>query len=353
MRPATPVAYNRHFENFMLFCTVVSFQIESISVEQLLVYCEFLYSNSYSPSAIANAMAGVKSRLQSYGFQVSVFSDVRITFYLKSLKLQQPLRDKLPCIIDFALLRKIIHACDKFSHPVLFKSIYLVAFYSFLRISNLVPHSVVSFSPLEKLARGDVFFGPPGLLLLIKWSKSMQNRNKAMLIKLPSIFDRQICPVYHVHKLLQITPGHQDSPLFQIEVHGTWVPLTDSRVRKHFKSILTFLQLHDRNITFHSFRKSGASLAFQGQTSLQSIKAHGTRSSDTVWIYIVQNQDGSAEVAQTLTNSGSSLIALGPWGAFCYNQQNNVAFEGLVYHFLFVLVTLSQILISEVLHYSL
>ena len=190
--------------------------------------------------------------------------------------------------------------CEKFSHPLLFKSIYLVAFYSFLRLSNLVPHSIRTYSPLEQLARGDVFFGPPGLQVLVKWSKTMQNRNKAMLIKLPAISDLQICPVHHLQQLLHTTPGNQDSPLFQVKVHDTWVALTDSKVRKHLKDVLISLQMHNKNITFHSFRKSGAFLAFQGQVSLQSIKAHGTWSSDTVWRYIVQNHDGSAEVAHTL-----------------------------------------------------
>ena len=196
--------------------------------------------------------------------------------------------------------------CEALPHPIIFKSVYLVAFYSFLRISNLVPHSIAAFSPLEQLARGDVFFAPPGLQLLITWSKTLQNRNKVIVIKLPAIKNVAICPVYHIKQLLQLLPGDQDSPLFQIPCYGKWVPLTDSRVRKHFKDVLIKLKLHNKGITFHTFRKSGASLAFQGNASLQSIKAHGTWSSETVWRYIIQNQDGSAEVAHTLASLASS-----------------------------------------------
>ena len=106
--------------------------------------------------------------------------------------------------------------------------------------------------------------------------------------------------MYHVLQLLQLTAGGQDSPLFQIECHGTWVPLAVSRLRERFKDILKILKLEVKNITFHTYRKSAATLAFQGRASLQSIKAHGTWASDTVWRYITQNQDGSAEVADTL-----------------------------------------------------
>ena len=115
-----------------------------------------------------------------------------------------------------------------------------------------------------------------------------------------------LCPVTAVKHLLSTTPGHCDSPLFQIKLYGSWVPLTDSRVRKHFKNILTRLNLDKSGITFHYFRKSGATLAFNANASLQSIKAQGTWSSDTVWQYIVQNQDASAEVATTLASIAST-----------------------------------------------
>ena len=148
MRPSTQAAYNRHFRNFLLFCTFLAIAIETLSVEQLLSYCEFLYCNQYSPSAIANALAGLKSRMQSYGLKVSVFSDIRINYFLKSLRLRQPFRAKMPHLIDFKLLRQISQACIKLPHQLLFRSVYL---------SNLVPHSVRTFSPLQHLARGDVF----------------------------------------------------------------------------------------------------------------------------------------------------------------------------------------------------
>ena len=235
MRPSTQVAYNRHFRNFLLFLTYAAIVIEQLSLQQLLSYCEFLHINGHSASAIANALAGIKSRMQSYGLQVAVFSDVRVNYFLKSLRLNQPSRLKMPHIIDFALLRKIVYQCNSYPHSMLFRSVYLVAFYSFLRISNLVPHSIHTFSPLHQLARGDVFFAPPGVHLLIKWSKTLQNKDKAVILKLPTVSDVNICPVHHLRFLLHSTPGHQDSPLFQVQLYNNWVPLTDSRVRKHLK----------------------------------------------------------------------------------------------------------------------
>ena len=106
MRPSTQNAYIRHFRNFLKVTTFLIIVLETLTVEQLLTYCEFLYSNQYSHSTIANALAGIKSKMQSYGLKVVVFSDIRINYFLKSVRLDQPFKVKMPHLIDFKLLRQ-------------------------------------------------------------------------------------------------------------------------------------------------------------------------------------------------------------------------------------------------------
>ena len=272
----------------------------NMNTEQILVFLEFLVRNGYSNYLISNVIAAVKSRLQAFGVDVCQWDSSRISYFCKALVHNAPMKVNLPKIINFNMLKQIILACDRFPEPVLFKAVYLMAFYSFLRISNLVPHSIQQYCRMEQLSRGDVFFAPPGLHILVKWTKTLQKRNRAVMLKLPTISQQIICPVSAIRQLLMATPGGQDAPLFQTVYNHKYVPLTDSKVRKHFKDVLTYLNWHTCGITFHSFRRSGASLAFQGDASVDSTKAHGTWSSDTVWRYIVQNQDGSSQVAATL-----------------------------------------------------
>ena len=141
---------------------------------------------------------------------------------------------------------------------------------------------------------------------MVKWTKTLQKNDKAVVIKIPTIPGSILCPVQAVRDLLRLTPGGEDLPLFQVKLYQNWVPLTDTRLRKHFSNILCRLNLHRSGITFHTFRKSGATLAFNANASLQSIKAQGTWSSDTVWTYIVQNQDASAEVAAIMAAASST-----------------------------------------------
>ena len=66
---------------------------------------------------------------------------------------------------------------------------------------------------------------------------------------------------------------------------GAFVPLTDSAARKHLKKVSTVLQL-PTPLTFHLFRRSGTTWAFQHGVPMQDIMSHGTWTSDCVWRYV-------------------------------------------------------------------
>ena len=173
-------------------------------------------------------------------------------------------------------------------------------FFSFLRISNLVPHSIKAFSPIEQMARGDVFFAPPGIHLLIKWSKTIQTRDTIRILKIPSLGSSPLCPVQAIKHLLLITPGTKNDPLFQIKNEAAqWVPLTDTKVRRNFTQILTRVGLQHSGMSLHTFRHSGATLAFNSNVSIQNIQSHGTWTSDCVWRYIIQDHNASQQVAES------------------------------------------------------
>ena len=127
----------------------------------------------------------------------------------------------------------------------IFKAAFLLPFFSFLRILNLVPHSMHTFNPLEQLARADLFFVPPGAHIFMKWSKTLQSRNQICLLKILSLNKSILCPVTALKNLLSITPSGDNKPLFQIKYRQKWVPLTDSRLRRALASILLSLNLHN------------------------------------------------------------------------------------------------------------
>ena len=126
----------------------------------------------------------------------------------------------------------------------------------------------------------------------------MQMRDSVKLLKLQSLQSSPLCPVQALKNLLLLSPGNQDTPLFQVKNDkAQWVPLTDTKTRHNFHQILSRLRLQNSKISLHTFRRSGATLAFNSNVSIQNIQSHGTWTSDCVWKYIVQDHNASQQVA--------------------------------------------------------
>ena len=84
---------------------------------------------------------------------------------------------------------------------------------------------------------------------------------------------------------MQKIPASDNDPLFLVLKKKGLVPLTDSVARKHLKDVCRSLNL-EKPVTFHDFRRGGASWAFQNGVPLEQIMKHGTWKSDAVWSYL-------------------------------------------------------------------
>ena len=154
----------------------------------------------------------------------------------------------------------------------MFSAIYLLAFFSFLRLSNIVTHSTSTFDLSRHLARDDIIFGQDLAIIVVKWSKTNQFRHKVTRISIPVLSGSSLCPVAALKVLLQAVPSTQNDPLFTISKQNSLVPLTDSMVWKHFKRIIRILHWQHFNFTFYSFRRSRASWAYQHGVPIDAIK---------------------------------------------------------------------------------
>ena len=104
----------------------------------------------------------------------------------------------------------------------------------------------------------------------------------------------------------------QQTPYLKKKHKERWVPLSDTRLHKHFSLILQELNLHNQSITLHSLRPSSATLAFNSNVSLQNIQNHGTWTSGCVWSYITQDHQASDSVALASgTSHTNRLLILG------------------------------------------
>ena len=296
-RPSTDRNYTSMFRLFLAFTIFMKLNVFQLTPLMILAYLQFLESNNTSSSAMSNHLSAIKAKLSLLGVSIQPFQDSRIKYFQKAMTLHRPFKAQLKKVIDIDTLQLIVRTCDSTYMGQVFKAVYTLAFFSFLRLSNLVPHSVQAFSPLYHLARGDIIVANPGMHIVIKWSKTIQSRNMVKILKIPTLGANHICPVTAIKNLLAITPGSKNDPLFQYKTLKGWAPLTDTQVRRHFHLILKKLNLHKSNLTFHAFRCSGATYAFNSNVALQDIQSHGTWTSECVWRYITLDHEASDQVA--------------------------------------------------------
>ena len=215
-RPAMVSSQKTHFKTYLSFLLFYHLP-QDFSCSNLLAFLEFLHQNRLSPKIIRNYVSSLSSLCLLYGLP-SDSHHPSVGRFLRSISINSHFRPTPRGVFDVPTLYHISKACDLLSDPILFRAIFLTAFYGFLRMSNLAPHSARAFDPSKHFLRQDIFFGPPppppGAHLLLKWTKTLQDHRAHHIIQLPAIDSHFLCPVRALKALLTSRPLPPSSPLF-------------------------------------------------------------------------------------------------------------------------------------------
>ena len=84
-------------------------------------------------------------------------------------------------------LQALMQAVSTQPMDIIYKAFFLVAFQGFLWISNLLPRSGRSILPLHYLTLRDILFSPPGVHIILKWSKTLYSNSNTQLIQLAAV----------------------------------------------------------------------------------------------------------------------------------------------------------------------
>ena len=143
-RPATLRQYTRMWKDFLAFqvaAGLLTYQVTPI----LLAYLEFLATCQLSESNISNNIAALRALHVIHGLPTSPFKDEIIPLFIKSLKLTKSFAPKVSPVLNTHLLLQIIQTCEALDHPIVYKALYLFTYFSFLRMSNILPHSTITY----------------------------------------------------------------------------------------------------------------------------------------------------------------------------------------------------------------
>ena len=301
-RPKTSSAHMSHLRLFIQFSQYTASPFPPESPSSILAFMEFLHLNSISPPSISAYIHSLRSKFKALGLPVSHLYHHSISLALRSFHLNVPHRQRTKGIFQISNIQAITACASTLSLGYIYTPLFLLAFFAFLRLSNLVPVSPSAFSPRAHLCRGDIIFQENFATIIIKWSKTLQNQSKFATVQIPALGSSSICPYAHLKELFRRWPLPDNAPLFAVPQGQTFTILTQSQVRKTLASILQTLQIDPKSHPFHTFRRSGASLAFSNNVSLQAIQHHGTWTSDSVWNYIITSPTRQGSVVQSFRN---------------------------------------------------
>ncbi len=199
-----------------------------------------------------------------------------------SITMRNVPRRKLP--ITVPLLRKLCQLCaTQGKIGLVIHNALLLGFFGLLRASNLCPHNSKHFDPSRHLTRGDVVLAAPGLILMLKWSKTMQVSHQPVCIPIPHMQDTLLDPVRWFQKMCQTIPCNNTAPLFTLPDGN---PLTIRMLRDYFKVLISGLGLSTEQFSVHSLRRGGATATFRAGAEKIDIQRQGCWAGRTVMDYV-------------------------------------------------------------------
>ena len=286
------------WKDFLAFQVAAGLSLHQVTPLVLLAYIQYLINASLSESNISNNLAAVRAFHIIHGLSTDAFQDRRIPLLLKSITINRPLAPKINQGLSIERLHQVIAISAGLEHNVTFMALYSFVFFSFLQLSNLLPHTSKQYDCTRHMARGDVIFSHSGATVIIKWSKTIQDKKQTRTISIPYLGHSDICPIVAMKTIFLHIPGSDNDPLFMIIKKGSPVILTDSVARKHLKKVSQLLHIQPP-LTFHAFRRADSTWAFQDGVPLEHIQAHGTWQSNVVWSYLRVLPSSDSPVAQT------------------------------------------------------
>ena len=184
---------NSHIKSYITFCEAVSFAPFPVTVTLITSYIAYLVSLGRVYGTILNHLSSIKHMHKLLGHELTWDTDYCYKLLLRGAKRYLGTAVKRKAPITPRLLLRMVHLFD-FSNPlhVAMWALFLAAFYSFLRKSNLVVDRAAQVSP-KVILRSDLRFDASFAYLTIRASKTIQFRERLFSLPLPRIPGSLLC----------------------------------------------------------------------------------------------------------------------------------------------------------------
>ena len=265
----------------------------------MYAYAQFL-SRSLKPPSVRNYLSGVKMLHILHGLPYPHSQNALLQLQLRGisrLNPHVPIRAR-PVTPDILLaFHRLMDDEDSLHRCVWACSLFL--FYLMARMGSILPTS--TSTPRTKfLTRERVNFSIQGLLVTLLHTKTIQFGRRRLHIPLLRM-DSILCPVHAFSKALTGVSG-ASGPAFVFFKKTKLQWLTTSIFIRTFRAVLASGGVeYASSFTGHSFRRGGASWAFQAGVPGELIQIFGDWASDAYKIYLEFSMDNKLHLAKAFT----------------------------------------------------
>ena len=271
---STKRTYSSQLRSYLFFCQTYGYIPFPASMDTILRYVAYLYPR-LSYSSIKQYISVVRVMHED-----DFPSSKTISYMMRGIKrLKGDVScQKLPITVD--ILGRIRDHCNlNDPEDAAFWGACLVMFYGMLRKSSVFP-------PKGNILRiGDASLIRSGLVLRMRYSKTVQFQQRETFVVLPYNSNTELCPVRALLEVWLLS-GVKDtsSPLLPVMKQGRIAPLSSSRFSKRLSHHLS--KLHLSGYSGHSFRRGGASHALAKGVPSEVIMAQGDWKSNCYLRYL-------------------------------------------------------------------
>ena len=181
------------FRSYLAFCMYFGLVYINPLPTTICYYIQFLARTFVSPASIINYVSAINLLHMQAGYEPPARTFI-VNTMLRAIKMTMRHVPRQSPPMTSALLHQICNMCDQ--QGILgktLKSAYLLLFFSFVRQSNIAPRTSKAYDFTRHLSIADIFFSPPGAIVLIKWTKTIQH-GRHVLLPIPQ-FRHRHCPV--------------------------------------------------------------------------------------------------------------------------------------------------------------
>ena len=293
--------YRCQLKCYLQFCIDYKLCPLPCAQETIICYTAFLASKML-PSSIANYLNVVRILHVEAGYKNPLYDNYELAMLKRGINRVKGVAPKQKQPITLDILLKIRSSVNfGLSSDLAFRAVCVIGFFGFLRKSTLLPaSSVIGGSKI--LTRADVVqLDLESFVLIVRNSKVIQFGQKLHSIPFAKVSDFRLCPVRALLAHFGASPLSSDKALFNFLEKGVEIFMSHSKFVSRLKLGLTFAGVDQGKFSAHSFRKGGASYAFEIGVAPLQIKQRGDWASTAFEKYVFISNKSSVSVARALS----------------------------------------------------